>query len=419
MSFVTISAVVCILLFSSKSLGDKRVRIHVGEGRVRDVDVSDVDTHEIIRKQSETCRPYSTEYFDRRDALECNPTYVQAIHEKSNYWSSLMFIYDDDDEGLPPFQDCGTNHLGILCKDSVSFANENASMINAVGKSCFTTGELHRPPSSKTCSDSCKNVLRDVAEQMGCCIHSLVDEDSTQFNMKSILRIPLLWENCGVAQPAVCSDTPPILEKPAPLAHDCNVRLYYYFYCKYLGAEYRRINRECGVDDEELFENCAFDKGDFCQNFNFPELYILNIYNRCYSFFSDDNVCVDECKESLQEFKDTYGCCINYSLNYTDPPLKLNTYLTRADLWAACGIETPMFCNSLSPPDSFLDCAHGTVLECASDNGTAEVNNGTTEVNNGTTEVNSGTAEVNVYNSVLIMSALVAPMYMIMYNIQC
>ena len=392
MSFITFSAVMCVLLFSSKSLGDKRVRIHEDisvEGRVRDVDVGDVDTHEIIRKQSETCRPYSDEYYDKIAALECDVTYVQAIHEKSNYWSSLMFIYDDDDEGLPPFQDCGTNHLGILCKDSVSFANENASMINAVGESCFTTGELHRPPSSKTCSDSCKNVLRDVAEQMGCCIHSLVDEDSTQFNMKSILRIPLLWENCGVAQPAVCSDTPPILEKPAPLAYECNVRLYYYFYCKYLGEKYIRINRECGMDDKELFDYyCAFDKGDFCRNFNFPELYLLNIYNRCYSFFSGDNVCVDECKESLQEFKDTYGCCINYSLNYTDPPLELNTYLTRADLWAACEIETPTFCNSVSPPDSFLDCAHGT-------------------------------AEVNVYNSVLIMSALVAPIYMIMYNIQC
>ena len=389
MSSITFSAVVVyVLLFSSITLGDKRVRvksfhwhrIHEDisvEGRVRDVAVGDVDTHEIIRKQSETCTPFSTEYYNRRAALECNPTYVQAIHnevERSNYMS---FFYDEYGEtSLPPFRDCGSNYLGILCK--VSVAIENTS--SAIGEHCFTTGELRRPPSSKTCSDSCKNALRDVAEQMGCCIHSVVDNDS-RF---TILRIPLLWENCGIEQPAVCSDTPPILEKPAPPAYECNARLYYYFYCKCLGAGYRRINRECGmVPDDKLFENCAFDKGDFCHTFNFPEQYLLNIYNRCYSFFSGDNGCVSECKESLQEFKDTYGCCIDI-LNYQDRYrfLPLKTDLTRADLWASCGIETPILCNSLSPPDSFLDCANGT-------------------------------AEVNAYNSVLIMSAVVAPMYMI------
>ena len=109
MSFITFSAVVCVLLFSSKSLGDKRVRIHEGisaEGRVRDVDVGDVDTHEIIRKQSETCTPYSTEYYKRIGALECSPTYVQAMHEKSNYLSYLYRV-SEDSVGLPPFQDCG------------------------------------------------------------------------------------------------------------------------------------------------------------------------------------------------------------------------------------------------------------------------------------------------------------------------
>ena len=71
---------------ANESTDDREPNAHSDENsRVRDVAVGDVEKHEIIRKQSETCRPCSTEYYDRRAALECNPAYVQAIHNEVYY----------------------------------------------------------------------------------------------------------------------------------------------------------------------------------------------------------------------------------------------------------------------------------------------------------------------------------------------
>ena len=129
---------------------------------------------------------------------------------------------------------------------------------------------------------------------------------------------------------------------------ECRYTVLHYLYCKYLGEERLSIAEECGMTVIGA-DFCSFNDNDFCDFINSSSTH-ETVYNEC--FVNNGKSCSDECKEAVEKFKDTQGCCLRYYFEYENYGMSLS------DLFSTCGVEIPEACNSLSPPEEFLDCAH-------------------------------------------------------------
>ena len=285
------------------------------------------------------------------------------------------------------FSDCGTNRNGTLCSE-INDRYEVYDIYDDAFRVCFGSSDrrVGLPPSASDCENECQLALRQLSDQVGCCIHHISPNDDYP-----VFRTPSLWINCGVVQPEPCTDTPqPIDEVPDfACSYDCVLRQYNSLYCKSVGEKLEKLDREC--NQAEGFERCGFDKGVFCSRLNYPISYFVTIYYKCYSFFEKSNVtngvCPSECSEALLDAKDTYGCCLKY-YNSTFNDEAVGHALMKSDLWAACDIETLDSCVILSPPDDFLD-------KCSQESGGGGGGGGTIHV-----------SPTNMYSIVVIVTTL-------------
>ena len=347
------AAVVCVLLtlLSAGSQGNQEANVnnhHLALWKERFGGLPIV-----FRRDSETCLPFSDDYYRRLRLLHCDEKYIQAVFNEietsncgNNYYNDTFNYYNDTFNLF--FSECGTNHNGTVCGSILVSKYDN--FYNKCGIFEFYTSN---------CSSECQMELRQLSDSVGCCIHD-----------NFFARFSSMWMNCDIEQPEVCADTPNTADALAkhnvdPCTWECSRRWYYYVFCKYVGEEYEQINRECGYED--VVNYCGFDKGEFCiemySNYNY-QIETMIAYD-CYSNSEEgnqgDNVCSTNCKNVLVELIDTVGCCFNF-LNSTFPGLSY-------DLFSACGIEVPDTCNSFSStavPDDFLECTinnSGTVLQ--------------------------------------------------------
>ena len=128
---------------------------------------------------------------------------------------------------------------------------------------------------------------------------------------------------------------------------ECRYTVLQYLYCKYLGEERFSIDKECGMTLIGA-DFCSFNDKNFCDFIN-SSFAKETVYNEC---FVNDESCSDECKEAMEKFKDTQGCCLRYYFEY-----EYYEDMSLSDLFSTCGVEIPEACNSLPPPEKFLDCA--------------------------------------------------------------
>ena len=312
-------------------------------------------THIIIHRDSEnTCTRYGDEYFYKIKALECDPKYIEALHEESQ------------DSACFPIRAlrlaaCGTHHNGSVC----AALNSTYNAINDVFTSCFNLSDgIYRFPSAGECKSECILALRRLSEQVGCCFHTI--------NNLAIVRTPSLWMNCGVKRPEPCADTL-IFENQSrgfySLLGQCSYEYlatqYLHTYCKYLGEELSTINTECGYPEKRTLEECGYDKGQYCAYFNYPRQTLLSVYDKCRSFFEEGATkwtCNDEYEAAIQDLKDTYGCCVlTFNDTYNDAYRITASQVLRSELWTSCGIEIPSNCiasslDQLRPHDDSLKC---------------------------------------------------------------
>ena len=252
------------------------------------------------------------------------------------------------------FSDCGTNRNGTLCSE-LNDRDEVYDIYYDAFRVCFRSSDrrVGLPPSASDCENECQLALRQLSDQVGCCIHHISPNDDYP-----VFRTPSLWINCGVVQPEPCTDTPqPIDEVPDfACSYDCVLRQFISLYCKSVGEKLEKPDRECNQTGR--FGICGFDKGVSCALLNYPISDFVTIYDKCYSFFEKSNVtnrvCPSECSEALLDAKDTYGCCLKY-YNSTFNDEAVGHAVMKSDLWAACDIETLDSCVILPPPDDFLN----------------------------------------------------------------
>ena len=345
------AAVICALLalFSAGSQGNKEANVYnhhraAQEERVLPRVLRFVNQPKVFRRDSGTCLPDSDEYYRRQDLLACDEKYIRAVFNEIETSNCTNEYYND----TTLFYECGTNDNGDVC------AGIDDSIYYDFYYQCY------RSFYTSNCSSACQTDLRQLSDSVGCCIHDDYD-----------LRMPSVWMNCDVEQPEVCADAPNITGSLAKrnvglCTEKCSLRQLLYVFCKNLGKEYEKLNRECGVEDV-LVSFCGFDKGEFCfeMDYRITDSYIETITDECYSEGSNvrDGVCSTNCRNVLVEFIDTVGCCFNL-FNDTFFNVGSTLQVLSPDLFSACDIEVPDACNSFNSravPDDFLECAGRTI----------------------------------------------------------
>ena len=149
-------------------------------------------------------------------------------------------------------------------------------------------------------------------------------------------------------------------------SEECSLKQAVYLACKYLGEEAVSIDEECSVPSAEVgVGGCSFNNNNFClSEVQYPSnsSNFQTVYNECFQRSNvNDGSCSEQCKEALDNFEDAHGCCVSYYYDYTFSRILNNggDEMLSASLFSTCGIEVrEVFCNSFSPPESFLDCAH-------------------------------------------------------------
>ena len=298
--------------------------------------------------QRQACVPDSTELQRRIAVLECDADFIAALLDAG--LDRCGFLIED------AIQLCGSDQNGTLCAlHSPSFGpnRDIDDVARDIEEQCF------RPLSDtfENCSNQCQILLEEYSYRFGCCIHA--EPRVTSDDMAKILT-PLLWSQCGVTRPDPCDNTPIIPDRSQTSDQSCSFLCLLVRYsaleCKHLASKKIEIYEECSdtVSAREIRQECGFnEKGDYCGTIGGTELEdAFLVYQKCYGFFTS-NECQTGCRAELEALKERLGCCVN-NMNSTrysstdDVPVLVTGY----ELWSACGVETPGFCNL--PTDTSL-----------------------------------------------------------------
>ena len=204
----------------------------------------------------------------------------------------------------------------------------------------------------ETCTpDSDEHYRRIEASECNEEYQRAVREDIKTSNCTNLYYLPNDTNPCSVTDDRVGVNV--------TCSEECSVKQSAYFYCKYLGEELVSIDRECGetVVGAGL---CSFNDGNFCIfEITSPSSKFLTVYDKCFAESNvTDESCSDECKEALDDFRDAQGCCVTYLVDALFDALFDTDERLAANLFSTCGVRVPGVCNSFSPPENFLDCAH-------------------------------------------------------------
>ena len=293
------------------------------------------------RSESKACLPQRREYYRRLALLLCDSEeYIRAVMSDIETSNCSLVVYNTTT--FLKISRCGTNDNGDVC------AGIDDTIYGDVYRSCRRErGCIDHPGIDCSCSSECQTALRQLSDSVGCCIHD--DDDPIPSS---------LWTHCNIQQPEVCADTPNTADIIAkrnvdPCTEECTQRQFLYQFCKHFGERYEELNRECGY--ENVVYICAYDKGNFCFNFNYLYQFSWTISKECYSDESSvrNGVCSTNCKNLVEELIDKVGCCVSIYNN-----------VFNEDLLSVCGIEAPDACTSFrstAVPDDYLECAGLTI----------------------------------------------------------
>ena len=360
--------VLVLLHFTAIDAG--RVRFPDFHNRAQSWTTTVTGRHQILKRISpdEQCTPDSDELDGRIAALRCDADFYRAIRETGCALPRLLFADND-------FRDCGSDSNGTFCAQHDTADTDPSDLARDINDECFE-------PPSQNCSSSCRETLEEFSERFGCCVHS---ERVISDRYIRVLT-PQLWQDCGVERPEPCDNSPaspPVVDANITCTVSCSYTQYNAIYCKHLARKAIDIYNECGDDENamQVAQECGFsDRGMFCAGLgqigflavlgdpNDDELsneFVLQVYNKCLQFFAN-GTCPSECRDTLQEIRNKYGCCFN-NINKTafdfalfndeDDPQGL---VTGYDLWSACGVETPGLCSlpdDVSVYDDLMHCS--------------------------------------------------------------
>lgn len=233
--------------------------------------------------------------------------------------------------------ECETNAMGVLC------GTADVTSINAVVSIrivCATSDE------GNTCTDECRNLLRDVRNELGCCINGNYNSSTSVLGLQDSFRFSL-WSNCDVETVDECPDNSGIILPDAEVDQNCD------FVVESARAACSRrfidpLFDALSVDDEcadliPLFqESCGADEaGRSCFDLAGD---VLLLFNAASDDCSNTSTCTSFCMASLEDLIQGAGCCVNNLFNGTLQQQVLNStfdFLSGEFVSQCGGIEIP------------------------------------------------------------------------------
>ena len=112
------------------------------------------------------------------------------------------------------------------------------------------------------------------------------------------------------------------------------------------GGKVAEFYKDCGAEEEAKFGDalCAKNEnGDLCYKEVVLAMEDSDLVNtECLPVNATS--CSEDCKDALQTFKTTVGCCLNTFFNGTIDQSVHHENITSYELWSMCDVATPGFC---------------------------------------------------------------------------
>ena len=313
--------------------------------------------HRVVRRQS--CDPLSPEQNRREAAVRCDPDYIAAVTESGllSCGVPLFFVADSSR--------CGTDRGTLCALYSTDASGSLTDSAEDIERLCFEDSSLAE--TLQNCSAQCRGALEALAVNFGCCVRS--ETSITRSELAKTLT-PLLWSQCGVTRPGPCEDAPSLPTDLNPSDPSCSFACIFSqstaLECWHIGSKLLQVYEDCGDENSanELRQRCGFNHknrscGASLDTLSIGNDPIFSIYDKCYRFLSTGQ-CPTECRDALEELRDTYGCCVNnFNTTSENRQEEIGPVVTSYGLWSACGVESPGFCSlptSISAYDDLPLC---------------------------------------------------------------
>lgn len=237
--------------------------------------------------------------------------------------------------------------------------------------------------SSNNCTQECRSYLENLKNELGCCIN----EHSSIFNgtHNEIFSYDL-WNLCEITvPPKSCREhgltfniTKSTKNFTCTAEHPYNQYddpLYYSSLCAKDGPGQAYIDimlkdKNCLSINSEVAklvaERCSVNSnGGFCE----MEEQYSNVYDaivRLEPTFCDVEInngtvgCRDDCRNYLNDVKNSLGCCINYFFTVNESIIDCHQYM---QVLTSCGVESPEFCKSTLSLNGARSTIYTTILQ--------------------------------------------------------
>ena len=113
--------------------------------------------------------------------------------------------------------------------------------------------------------------------------------------------------------------------------------------------------------DKQDPERCGQYKQGWIINLTTQDSELFSAFDKCYRYLSASE-CTPECRGALESLSDSLGCCVNNPNTTAEENRaeKVDSFVTDPALWAACGVQTPDFCDlpadTRSVYEEFIQC---------------------------------------------------------------
>ena len=304
-----------------------------------------VNTHKITKRQG-------FEDLTIEDTLDCTSRVFDFQCGSSGYAQRVVDIASgcgNDFFARNIATMCARNENGELCAAAtVKFLANEAQLTNA--ESCSAVIE------TQSCPVACRTFLEVEKNRLGCCINTYINTTHFQPGDDALLVYGeyldyRLWNLCNIELPA--SDCGNALPVSSTDGQTCTMQEYLSRLAQYectasVGQPFVDAvlrNRKCLIYATALVDECGVNaNGDYCLEvvdaiFMFDEIAMRN-GSLLASLDSNCTSCTPECRSSINNVRDTHGCCANI-FNNSDTGIQYP--LLSYSAWNSCGIDNQDF----------------------------------------------------------------------------
>lgn len=258
---------------------------------------------------------------------------------------------------------CTKNQQGVRCAAAFAYHSDFLRLFT----DCATSF-----PQSANCTNSCKNSLMYLRNELGCCINSYYNDTtpggSADYSFATFLFSEYFWSSkCGLPDISNCDDQYKLdvnialnatCGSPADglnqyLAYDCSPSEYEL----QKNIWENQLPSRCHNILESFRSNqCSRNRnGTYCAAFALTDFtnYITPVSTQC-----NGRNCSSQCKDTLNAFQNNHGCCINSLYNSTYEVILGFNYpqYSNQDLFRSCDVQVPP---AICPVDSTTTASDG------------------------------------------------------------